>query len=224
MSSNKRPVIFCDFDGTITENDNIIALVKHFDPPGWKEIVDDILERRISIRTGVGRLFALLPSSRREEVIRYAIDNARIRSGFADLLTYCREQNIEFYVTSGGIDFFVYPLLAPFGIPEAHIYCNGSSFDDPTITITWPHPCDDHCHTDCGMCKTTIMRRFPTGQYRRILIGDSITDFEGAKLADLVFARSHLAERCREIHMDYVPYETFHEVVDGLRAALAPRA
>ncbi|GAB2691978.1 2-hydroxy-3-keto-5-methylthiopentenyl-1-phosphate phosphatase [Paenibacillus thermoaerophilus] len=217
---NKQPVIFCDFDGTITENDNIVAIVKHFDPPGWSGIVDDILSRRVSIRDGVGRLFALLPTARREEIVRYAIGNARIRAGFAELLNYCRENGIEFYVTSGGIDFFVYPLLAPFGIPEERIYCNGSSFAGETIEITWPHPCDEHCRTDCGMCKTTIMRRFPNDRYRRILIGDSVTDFEGAKLADLVFARSHLAERCREIGMPYVPYETFHEVVDGLREAL----
>ena len=31
-------IIFCDFDGTITENDNIIAIIRHFNPPGWEPI------------------------------------------------------------------------------------------------------------------------------------------------------------------------------------------
>lgn len=215
--SQRQRVVFCDFDGTITKNDNIIAIIRHFNPDGWETIVDDIIRQRISIQEGVGKLFSLLPTSRQHEVVDYAISNAEIREGFEELLAYCKAEQIPFYVTSGGIDFFVYPILAPFDIPANHIYCNGSSFEGATIEITWPHPCDEHCQRSCGMCKTTIMRRFPPEQYERILIGDSVTDFEGAKLADVVFSRSHLTEKCRELGLPYVPYETFHEVMDTLK-------
>ncbi|MDF2667751.1 MAG: 2,3-diketo-5-methylthio-phosphopentane phosphatase [Paenibacillus sp.] len=213
----KQQVIFCDFDGTITENDNIVAIMKHFDPPGWSDIVTQILDRSISIREGVGTMFRLLPSSRKEAIVHYAIHNAVIRKGFPELLEYCREHNITFYVTSGGIDFFVYPLLAPYPIDPSHIYCNGSSFAETNITIEWPHPCDEFCQVDCGMCKTTIIRRFPSTLYERILIGDSITDFEGAKLADTVFARSHLEEKCKEVKIPFVPFTSFHDVIHELQ-------
>lgn len=214
---SRQPVIFCDFDGTITENDNIVAIMKHFDPPGWTDVVTRILDRTMSIREGVGAMFQLLPSSRKEEIVRYAIDNAVIRKGFPELLAYCRVHNIAFYVTSGGIDFFVYPLLAPYPIEPTHIYCNGSSFFGENILIEWPHPCDTHCHVDCGMCKTTIIRRFPADRYERILIGDSVTDFEGAKLADLVFARSHLEDKCTELGIPFIPYTTFDNVTNELK-------
>jgi len=214
--NRKRRVIFCDFDGTITVNDNIIAIIKHFNPPGWKPLVDDIIAQRTSIRSGVGQLFRLLPTSMREEVVSYAVGNARIRDGFAELLAFCRERGIEFYVTSGGIDFFVYPVLERFGIPADHIYCNGSDFAGESIEITWPHPCDGDCANDCGMCKTTIMRRFPPERHERILIGDSVTDFEGAKMADIVFARSHLIEKCRELGVPYTAYESFHDIIAAL--------
>ena len=220
MSKQSR-VIFCDFDGTITNNDNIVAIIRHFNPEGWETIVDDIVGQRKSIREGVGELFRLLPSSMRTEVVDFAIQNAVIREGFAELLRFCQYEDIEFYVTSGGIDFFVYPLLAPFGIPQDHIYCNGSSFESERITIEWPHPCDAHCSNECGMCKTTIMRRFPPERYERILIGDSVTDFEGAKLADLVFARSHLIDKCRDLGLAYTPYETFYDVIDTLEERMA---
>ena len=82
--------------------------------------MNDIVSQRKTIRQGVGELFRMLPASLKQEVIDYAISNARIRSGFADLLAYCKANDIEFYVTSGGIDFFVYPLLAPFNIPTEH--------------------------------------------------------------------------------------------------------
>ncbi len=217
-NTSRKQVIFCDFDGTITVNDNIIAIIKHFNPDGWEQIATDVIAERKSIRQGVAEMFRLLPSSMQEEVVNYAIHNARIRDGFAELLTYCKEREIEFYVTSGGIDFFVYPILSSFAIPKEHIYCNGSDFTGECIQITWPHPCDSQCTNDCGMCKTTVMRRFPSEQYERILIGDSVTDFEGAKLADVVFSRSHLTEKCRELGLVYTPYETFHEIIAALEA------
>lgn len=212
----RPPVLFCDFDGTITLSDNIVAVMQHFQPEGWEDIVKDIVNESKSIQQGVGEMFALLPSSMKQEVTNYILTNAGIRSGFPELLEWCREHDVPFYVTSGGIDFFIYPLLAPFGIPADHIYCNGSDFAGDNIRITWPHTCDDNCQNNCGMCKTTVMRRFPEEQYFRILIGDSVTDFAGAKLADLVFSRSHLTEKCRVLGLPHIPFETFHDIIHHL--------
>lgn len=216
LSGSKPPVLFCDFDGTITLSDNIVAVMKHFNPEGWEPIVQDIVALKKSVRQGVGEMFALLPSSMKQEITDYILSTAGIRPGFRELLDWCKRNGVEFFVTSGGIDFFVYPLLAPFGIPEDHIFCNGSNFSGERIEITWPHSCDEECDNDCGMCKTAVIRRFPKDEYARILIGDSITDFAGAKLVDLVFSRSHLTERCRELGLPHIPFETFHDVVHHL--------
>lgn len=214
----RKPVLFCDFDGTITLSDNIVAVMKHFNPTGWDRIVEEILSEKKSIRQGVGEMFNLFPSSMKDEVRDYILTNAGIRPGFPELLEWCKRNDVPFYVTSGGIDFFVYPLLAPFGIPEDHIYCNGSDFSGEKITITWPHACDDECDNGgCGMCKTAVIRRFPEDEYYRILIGDSITDFAGAKLVDLVFSRSHLTDRCRELGLPHIPFETFHDIILHLK-------
>jgi 2-hydroxy-3-keto-5-methylthiopentenyl-1-phosphate phosphatase len=216
--AGRKPVVFCDFDGTITENDNIIAIMKHFNPPGWEAIVDQILKRERSVQDGVGDLFSRLPVHKRSEITDYAVRQARIRAGFREFLELCEEGGIDFYVTSGGIDFFVHPILAPLPIKRDHIFCNGSDFSGEYIRITWPHSCDDRCaNGGCGMCKTRIMRRFPPERHYRIVIGDSVTDLEAAKLADLVFARSHLADHCAKTGMHFVPYETFYEIADYLR-------
>ncbi|MGM0880417.1 MAG: 2-hydroxy-3-keto-5-methylthiopentenyl-1-phosphate phosphatase [Bacillota bacterium] len=214
----KKRIVFCDFDGTITVNDNIIAIIKHFNPDGWEKIAEQTISQELTIKDGVGQLFRLLPASMQKEVVDFSISNARIRDGFASFLAYCKEQQIEFYVTSGGIDFFVYPILEPYGIPSDHIYCNGSDFSGERIEILWPNPCDEHCSNDCGMCKTTIMRRFPAVQYERIIIGDSVTDFEGAKLADIVFSRSHLTVKCQELGLPHHEYETFHDIIHYMNA------
>lgn len=212
----KQPIIFCDFDGTITKSDNIVSLVQHFAPSGWESIMKDIVQHNISIRQGVGDLFALFPSIMKEQILAYVLETATIREGFAELIEFTRAHHIPFLVTSGGIDFFILPLLAPFNLEPEQIYCNGSDFSGEKIKILWPHPCDEHCHVDCGMCKMRIIRSYPVESHFRILIGDSLTDFEGAKLADLVFARSHLIERCKETGLNYIPFEQFHSIVDYL--------
>ncbi len=63
----RMPVIYCDFDGTITDSDNIIAIMKEFAPPNWEVVKDQILSREISISEGVGKLFAELSSEKKRK-------------------------------------------------------------------------------------------------------------------------------------------------------------
>ncbi len=212
----KKIIIFCDFDGTITENDNIINIMKYFNPPGWEPIKNDILARRISVREGVGRLFGLLPTSHREEIANFTINNARIRLGFNEFIHYCQDQKIRLLITSGGIDFFVFPILSSFPLPKQDIYCNASDFSGKHIRILWPFACDEQCNNDCGMCKPSILRSFSPDSFFKIAIGDSITDLEVAKMADLVIARDFLLQKCKEQALPYKEFNSFFDVIDIL--------
>ncbi|MFC4355739.1 2-hydroxy-3-keto-5-methylthiopentenyl-1-phosphate phosphatase [Chryseomicrobium palamuruense] len=219
----KQPVIFCDFDGTITTNDNIIAIMKHFDPPGWEPIKDDILAQTISIREGVQQMFSLLPSSKKDEVLAYVLEQAEIREGFEEFVAYTKQNNIPLYIVSGGIDFFVYPLLEPFG-PFAGIYCNEADFSGDTIHINFPHGCDDQCDSQgCGCCKPSIIRKLLAEDATSIVIGDSITDLQAAKQADLVIARDFLIKKCEELDITYQPFEKFGDVTEIIDARLGVR-
>jgi 2-hydroxy-3-keto-5-methylthiopentenyl-1-phosphate phosphatase len=216
VGSFKKIVIFCDFDGTITKSDNIINIMKYFNPPGWETIKNDILAGRISVREGVGRMFSLLPASYREEIATYAIKQAKIRPGFDQFIQYCKDNNNRLLITSGGIDFFVYPILSRYPIPKHDIYCNASDFSGKQIRILWPFSCDPQCSRDCGMCKTSILRLFSTNDYMKIVIGDSITDLAVAKLADLVIARDFLLQKCKEQSLPYKEFDSFFDVIKAL--------
>lgn len=213
---SKQLVLFCDFDGTITEKDNIVDIMKQFSPGAWKEIVQDILSQNKTIRNGVGELFATISSGKKADIVQYVLENAKIRDGFADFVRFTREKKIKLLITSGGIDFFVYPMLEPYQLHD-QIYCNSARFDQSTIQITWPHPCDEHCDVDCGMCKTSIIRSYPSEQYFKVVIGDSITDLAGAKIADYTIARSFLQEKCEELQLPHASFQTFFDVIDILQ-------
>lgn len=212
----KKPMIFCDFDGTITNSDNIIAIMKKFAPAEWDDIKNKILSQEISIKEGVGKMFALLPSEKKEVISEYILAHAEIRDGFREFVAFTKEEGIPLYIVSGGIDFFVEPLLDGV-VEEANIYCNHSDFSGETINILWPHACDEECNNDCGCCKPSIIRKLAETDTYKIVIGDSITDLEAAKLADQVIARDFLIKKCEEHSIPFSPFETFYDVMDILK-------
>lgn len=212
----ENPVIYCDFDGTITESDNIIAIMKKFAPPEWEGIKDQILSQEISIRQGVGGLFSLLPSDRREEITKFAIENAKIRAGFKEFTEFTREAGIPLYIVSGGIDFFVHPILSEYH-PFAGIYCNESDFSNSKIEILWPNECDPLCNNDCGCCKPSIIRKLNHQNSFKIVIGDSVTDLEAAKHAEFVLARDLLQEKCQEWGINHHGFMTFFDCIEEIK-------
>lgn len=212
-----RQVIFCDFDGTVTEKDNIVAIMEEFASDGWQPIVDDILKEHISIREGVGKLFSQISSAKKEEIIEFVLTRSKIRDGFQEFIDFTNKENIPLYIVSGGIDFFVHPVLKDKVNPE-HIICNHSDFSKENIKITWPNKCDELCHNDCGCCKPSFIRKIDKvyNDYQKIVIGDSITDLQASKLADVVFARDYLIEKCEENKIPFIPFETFFDVIHAL--------
>jgi 2-hydroxy-3-keto-5-methylthiopentenyl-1-phosphate phosphatase len=215
----RKQVVFCDFDGTVTEKDNIIAIMNEFAPEGWDEIKEAVLDRSISIREGVGKMFSLLPVTQKEEIIGYAVKNARIRPGFQEFLDFASEEGIPVYIVSGGIDFFIEPIIQQFE-PLAGVYCNSSDFSGETIKIDWPNSCDDQCSNDCGCCKPSIMRKLEQSGDYKIVIGDSVTDLEAAKQADLVLARDYLKDKCAEWEIPHRPFETFYDCIEALKTEI----
>lgn len=213
-----NPVLICDFDGTITENDNIIAIMKQFAPPEWVSLKDGVLSQSISVKEGVGRMFSLLPSSQKQEITDFILADARIRDGFADFVDYAKQAGIPLYIVSGGMDFFVEPILNGL-VPADHIFCNKTDFSGDTIEVKWPHSCDNQCQNDCGCCKPSIVRQIAPG-HDVIVIGDSVTDLEAAKRADLVIARDFLLEKSEKLGLNYRPFTTFHDVINHVKEAV----
>ena len=150
--------IFCDFDGTITNNDNIMSIMEKFAPPEAEEVKNRILSQELSIQEGVSQLFQFIPTNLHDEIIQFLIETAEIRNGFHEFIQFVNKNNISFYVISGGMDFFVYPLLQGI-IPKEQIYCNETDFSSEFIAVKWPHPCDHHCQNHCGLCKSSLIRK-----------------------------------------------------------------
>lgn len=207
--------IFCDFDGTITEGDNIVTLIKRFASPSAKELTSDVLSGKISIREGVEKMFSTIPSTKKEEMTKFVTENTIIRDGFQDFIPFVKQNHFDLKVVSGGLDFFVHPILRDY-LPSSDVLCNRTDFSGEHVKIHWDYSCDEHCSNDCGMCKPTVMRKFSDASDFIIVIGDSITDLQIAKEANLIFARDFLKEKCEELNLSYIPFTNFYDIQTAL--------
>lgn len=217
----KRPIIFSDFDGTITDRDVIMMIMEAFAPPQWRDIVDRILDQRtLSIRDGVTQLFHLIPGSKKQEIIEFVMENVRFRPGFEAFLDFCQAQDIPFLVVSGGVDFFIEPLLAPYR-DKLEIFCNQGVFTPERIDLIFPYE-DATCQPcgQCACCKLKILDRYPRESHMRIAIGDSLTDLGMSKVSDRVYARARLIDYCAEEGVPVHAFETFGDIQADLSRLL----
>ena len=215
-----QPIIFCDFDGTITKTDNIVTLMMHFVPEQSEKIGGAIMANTISFKDGVSAMFELLSTDQKDEIIHYLLQTAEIREGFTEFVQFAHTHAIPFYVVSGGVDFFIEPMLKKYG-PFTGVYCNHADFSGEQIKLSYPHTYDEECEKfevqGCGCCKPSVMRSVSQESQFKIVIGDSISDFEAAKQADLVLARDHLLNRCEELQIPCKPFETFNDCINAVK-------
>ncbi|MDQ0272799.1 2-hydroxy-3-keto-5-methylthiopentenyl-1-phosphate phosphatase [Cytobacillus purgationiresistens] len=219
-----KPIIFCDFDGTITNSDNIVQIMENFGPQEAEELKKKILGQQITIKEGVRQLFSLLSTEKKEEIISFVLENAEIRNGFSQFVSYTKEHQIPLYIVSGGIDFFLYPVLEPYG-PFEKVYCNEADFSGDSIHIHYPHQCDEQCTSQgCGCCKPSVIRKQSNEESYNIVIGDSITDLEAAKMADAVLARDFLIKKCEEENIPFKPFNDFYDCIEYIEGLLVTKS
>ena len=218
MTKQKTAIIFSDFDGTITEHDVIVMIMEKFAPPEWVQVKDDILYRRtITLKDGVEKLFSFIPASKKNEIITFVRNNVKIRNGFEQFLIFCKNNNIEFNVLSGGLDFFIEEVLSKWK-SQINIFCNEADFTSEKIKIRYKYlPEDCNVCGECGCCKIEIIEKSSKDKYLRVLIGDSLTDLAPSKVVDIVFARSDLIKYLEQENIKYIPFNDFYEVVEKLK-------
>lgn len=216
MQAGSQPTtVFCDFDGTMTMDDMIIAVWRRFAPAGWESTVEEMFAQRKSLREGVAEIFATMPSHLAPEIAEFVRTEVRFRPGLQDFLEFCRAEGIDFLVVSGGIDFFLEPVLAPYRPWVRRIHSIPADLTGPTIRLRHPDGCER-----CGLCKAAVIDLYPG--MRRVLVGDSITDLHGAEQADLVFARGRLPGLLAERGIRYRAFETFVDIKQAMASIRLP--
>lgn len=204
-----QKVFLSDFDGTITERDVIHSIMENFAPPIWKNILNELMTGKIDIDIGIKKMFNLIPSDKKEEIINWVLENIKIREGFDDFLDFLNENNILFVILSGGIDFYINPLIEPYKDKIHKIYSNKAIFKKDYIDVEFIYKCDGVCKRSCGVCKPYIIKK-DFKNYFKFYAGDGITDLTASEYVDFIFATGSLQKYLK--NKDFFSFDNFYQI------------
>ena len=205
----KKTIVFSDFDGTITLHDTFVDLLKKFSTPGLADrLMAQMYAQTLTLRKGVTQLLESIPSDQYLNIIEFSKTHP-IRSGFPEFLDFLESHDVPCVVVSGGIRVMVETVLEEFkprlaGLHAVDLDASGDYFN----------VIPNYAGETELVAKVNIMAKYEFDQ--SIAIGDSITDFNMAMAADLVFARDRLAKYLDEQGKSYVPWNDFFEIRDYL--------
>jgi 2-hydroxy-3-keto-5-methylthiopentenyl-1-phosphate phosphatase len=210
--------MWIDFDGTLVEPNVAIILVEEFARDGKRvahQIDEELHSGKITLREAWERQVALLPGDRMEEMARWSVRNTPFRSGAGDLLLLLRRHHVPTSIVSGGLDFYITPILKHAGI-DLPVYSDVLKLDPPR-GLSLSHPYGHATCRLCGICKAQTVREPSADGRLSVFAGDGSTDKYAAEVADIVFARRRLKSYCDQSGIPHYPFEDFAPVTEQLR-------
>ena len=213
------PAVLTDFDDTAAVQNVAEMLLRRFGDPTWEETRRRFRAGEISLKDYQEITFRNIQSDC-EEMQAFVRENANLRPHFGELWNYCRERNYPMAVVSLGLDFYIKALLESEGFPEVPVYCVNTRFSTQGIAYYYHHAYPGA--EDRGNSKGLIVDRYRQLGYQVIYAGDGRSDFEAAEIADTVFARSFLAEKCQRQNLPFLPFGDFGDVLKVLKELPEP--
>ncbi len=207
-----RRTLVVDFDGTITEDDLLDTIASRFgDPTVYQEVEDGLHGGHLSLREVITREFA--PVRRPlEDVVRWELENVRIRPGFRELVELADERGWRLAIVSSGFHELIEPILEREGV-DVELHANRVDASVDGWRVRWEYG------DDCGSCGESCKRAVAedlAGDHELVYIGDGYSDRCAAERADRVFACRGLASYLDERGLPYDPFDDFFDVVKRL--------
>jgi 2-hydroxy-3-keto-5-methylthiopentenyl-1-phosphate phosphatase len=204
-------IVFVDFDGTITDVDTFDALVR--DAAGdaaWRDIDDELVAGRLTLRDALARQAALVRHSK-AEALAFLEANATVDPAFAPFVAQVRTHGGEVRVVSSGVASIIHATLERANV-EVPVLANDVDYAPDGWTITF---IDDSAN---GHDKAAHVRAACAAGEATVYIGDGISDFAAAEIADRVFAKKDraLEQYCSERGIACIPFTSFAEIERAL--------
>ena len=208
--------VLLDFDGTLVEANVAMALVERFCPDGpaiAREVDLALHEGRMTLRQAWAREVRLLPAGRQEEMIEFVRREIRLRAGAHQLLDLLRRSRVPTTVVSGGLDFFIRPVLEREGFSLPIL----ADMIVPSTNGSWKvtHPYGHSTCRLCGICKAKIAAA-GAAQLPTVFVEDGSTDRFAAEVATVVFARSRLKDYCERNMIPHFGFDDLEPVAEKI--------
>lgn len=199
-----------DFDGTISLNDSTTMLAEKYVPELHKKYYQEIKAGNIFVREYIKDQLEAIQMTK-EEYINTLRNEMQIDLSFKNFF----KKNWNFLIVSTGTVQNVFYSLKENGIliPKNKIISNQLNFNGNVLKVEAPQL---YSHQSNGIDKAQIVKDYQQRGYQVIFVGDSISDFEGAKVSDIVYAKKNqqLATYLKKQKIPFFGYENFDEIVN----------
>lgn len=213
--------IFCDFDGTISQLDTTDHVLSLFAGPEWESLEDDWLAGRITAAACMRAQIALVRAD--DPDLDRALDAVTLTPGFTDFADWCSREGVPLTIVSDGVDGFIRRILGRHDLGDLPVISNRLVGDVAARGLEQPWR-RAGCAAGSGVCKCAVVdAAAPGDDGPLVFIGDGRSDFCVSGRADILFAKSALADYAADRGMAFHPFDDFHQVTQSLVQARKTR-
>ena len=200
-----KRMVFCDFDGTISEVEVFVALMRHFAPAAAARILPEIYAQRLTLREGLPIVLETIPSSAWPAMEDFVRGNNTLRPGFEAFLSHLQAAGVPLVVVTGGFVEMARLILGHLAAEVTAIHGLEADRSGPFLRVhsAW----EDDVEL---VAKPLILAHYHPDE--AVCIGDSITDLRMARVCPQVFARDRLAEYLQQEGRPFVPFTDFFDI------------
>ena len=208
LTKNKKILIQCDFDGTVTVDDISFMLLDAFATGDWRKLDDEYTAGKITVGEFNDRAFAMLRAGKKE-MLDYLKGKVVVRAGFKEFVKLCQEKGIRLVIISNGWDFYVKQILGDIGINGVEYHSAETYFEGGKLQVRYIGPEGQVVDTEF---KEKYVRKFNNEGYDVVYVGNGTSDLSPARGARKIFATDSLLENCRKAGINCVPFTSFDEI------------
>jgi 2,3-diketo-5-methylthio-1-phosphopentane phosphatase len=205
------PVLFFDFDNTITRGDMLDAVIARFSKDdSWREHEAAWQAGRMSTRECLARQIGSLKAMP-EEILEFA-SSAALDPWFAPIVRKAAASSLELTVLSDSFTVLIDAALKRNDILQVRVVANELRFLGDRVEAHFPH-LDPEC-SRCAHCKAQHFRALKGRE--TVFVGDGLSDVCAGMVADVVFAKDSLAAQLSRAGRSYLPFDSLKPVLDFL--------
>jgi len=204
-------IVFVDYDGTITDIDTFDALVRYAaGDEVWNALDEGLVAGRVRLRDALAHQASVIRLSK-IEALAYLEEHANVDPAFAPFVGRARSHGADVQVVSSGVASIIRPALERAGV-DVPVFANDVDFATSGWTMSFIDPSDN------GHDKAARVRAARAAGTYAVYVGDGISDYEAASVADRVFAkRGRSLERyCTERDIAFTAFNSFDEIERAL--------
>jgi 2-hydroxy-3-keto-5-methylthiopentenyl-1-phosphate phosphatase len=204
-----HPVLFFDFDNTLTEGDVLDLVIERFSPDErWRDWEHAWAEGRLAARDCLRLQIENLRVTR-EALFAY-LAGVRVDPAFADIVDWAKAHGVDVNIVSDSFLPMIHHILMNNGIDVVPVYANDVGFAGDRLIPAFPFY-DPACARSANAKARHLA---PYGGHRIIFAGDGHSDLDAALAADIVFAKSTLAKELAARSVAFHPFETLEPVLE----------